>query len=67
MTGADGGGEEARPPGLLGLVKTTRTMRRSSWSWAEGEGVAMENGVGDDELRSGACREQRRGRAFGRE
>ena len=55
----DGGGV-AGPPEGWGLVGRKRWSGRISWVLrvAVGSTVATANGVGDDELRSGACRER---------
>ena len=59
----DSGGDVAGAPAVRFSARRKRWSRRISWVlWvAVRSTVATANGVGDDELRSGACREESRG------
>ena len=59
----DGGGDVAGAPAVRFSARRKRWSRRISWVLrvAARSTVATANGVGDDELRSGACREESRG------
>ena len=59
----DGGGDVAGAPAVRFSARRKRWSRRISWVLrvAVRSTVATANGVGDDELRSGACREESRG------
>ena len=56
----DGGGDVAGAPAVRFSARRKRWSRRISWVLrvAVRSTVATANGVGDDELRSGACRER---------
>ena len=58
-----GGGDVAGAPAVRFSARRKRWSRRISWVLrvAVRSTVATANGVGDDELRSGACREENRG------
>ena len=58
-----GGGDVAGAPAVRFSARRKRWSRRISWVLrvAVRSTVATANGVGDDELRSGACREESRG------
>ena len=59
----DGDGGDAGAPAVHFSARRKRWSRRISWVLrvAVRSTVATANGVGDDELRSGACREESRG------